>query len=108
MVSLRPHFVIAIAISFLRKRPAFSEVVLGIADFVEQFVERLRRESLACGQRPQHVYQEQANPKNLGEGWIAGRVSAQLPEDHISHPFASCHAFCSRDLIEAVTSVEST
>jgi hypothetical protein len=42
-------------------------VVLGIADFVEQFVERLRRESLACGQRPQHVFQQLANSKNLGE-----------------------------------------
>ena len=71
-----------------------------MADFVEQFVERLRRESLACGQRPQHVYQEQANPKNLRERWIVSRVSAQLPEDYIPHPFAPCHAFCSRDLIE--------
>src|SRR5271165_4627221 len=64
-----------------------SEGVLGLADFVEQFVERLRRESLACGQRPQHVYQEQANPKNLRERWIVVRVSAQLPKDHIAYPF---------------------
>jgi hypothetical protein len=28
--------------------------MLRVADLVEQFVERLRRESLACGQRPQH------------------------------------------------------
>ena len=100
MDSLRPHFVIAIAISFLRKWPALQRGVLGLADFIEQFVERLRRESLACGQRPQHVYQEQANPKNLRERWIVGRVSAQLPEDYIPHPFAPRHAFGSRDLIE--------
>src|SRR5579872_2085281 len=76
-----------------------SEGVLGLADFVQQFVERFRRESLACGQRPQHVYQEQANPKNLRERWIVG-VSAQFPEDYIPHPFAPCHTFCSRELIE--------
>jgi hypothetical protein len=64
------------------------ELVLRIADFIEQFVERLRRESLACGQRPQYVYEEQANPKNLGQRWIAGRSFAQLPEDHIANPFA--------------------
>src|SRR5713226_6808628 len=64
-----------------------SEGVLGLADFVEQFVERLRRESLACGQRPQHVYQEQANPKNLRERWIVGRSSTQLSENHIAYPF---------------------
>ena len=66
--------------------------MLRIADFIEQFVERLRRESLACGQGPQYVYQEQANPENLGQRWIAGRSSAQLPEDHIAYPFARVQA----------------
>ena len=82
--------------------------MLSVTDFVEQFVERLRRESLACGQRPQHVYQEQANPKNLRERWIVGRVSAQLPEDYIPHPFAPRHAFCSRDLIEELRADKRT
>ena len=62
--------------------------MLRIADFIEQFVERLRRESLACGQGPQYIYEEQANPENLGQRWIAGRSFAQLPQDHIANPFA--------------------
>jgi hypothetical protein len=37
------------------------------ADFVEQFVERFWRESLAGGEGTEHVYQEQADSDNLGE-----------------------------------------
>src|SRR4029077_5950244 len=64
------------------------ELVLCVADFIEQFVERLRRESLTCGQGSQYVYEEQANSENLGQRWIAGRFFAQIPQDHIPNPFA--------------------
>ncbi len=54
IVSLRPHFVVAI-VCFLPK--GLTNLLVG------WFVECLRRESLGGGQRPQHVYQKQANPQ---------------------------------------------
>src|SRR5208337_703654 len=90
MLSLRPHFVIAMLFPSRGSGQLSSEDVLGLADFVEQLVECLGRDALACGQRPQHVYQKQANPKNLRERWITGRFSPHLFEDRVAYPFPAC------------------
>jgi hypothetical protein len=56
---------------------------------VQHFVERFRGQLLACGQRPQHVYQQQADSYDLGQRrivplCIAGRPS---PKDRLAAPF---------------------
>ena len=43
------------------------EFVLHFADLVEQLVERFGGQLLACCQRPQYVYQQQANPYDLSQ-----------------------------------------
>jgi hypothetical protein len=41
--------------------------MLGSANFVQQFVECLRRNSLARGERAKHIDQEEPHAKNLRE-----------------------------------------
>ena len=60
------------------------EFVLHFADLVQHFVERFRGQLLACGQRPQHVHQQQAHSDDLGQGRIVGRCIAGRPPRRIT------------------------